>query len=131
MNNNLTILTALEKIVKDNTDFKAVKSGYGKEFADWYSVGNIPKESMFITMNNIVPNITYENNNMVLSSTVNIYISTKQNFEEIVFNLAQLFNEKIIETSYNKSFEIIFDGAGFNYSFDFELIEFNIIIKER
>lgn len=131
MNNNLTILTALEKIVKDNTDFKAVKSGYGKEFADWYSVGNIPKESMFITMNNIVPNITYENNTMVLSSTVNIYISTKQNFEEIVFNLAQLFNEKIIETSYNKSFEIIFDGAGFNYSFDFELIEFNVLIKER
>lgn len=131
MNENLTILTALEKIVKDNTAFKVVKSGYGKEFADWYAVGNIPKESMFITMNNIVPNITYENDLMVLSSTVNIYISTKKNFEEIVFDLAKLFNEKVIETSYNKTFDIVFDGAGFNYSFDFELIEFNIIIKER
>ena len=131
MKENLTILTALEKIVKDNTAFKTVKSGYGKEFADWYSVGNIPNESMFITMNNIVPNITYENDLMVLSSTVNIYISTKKNFEEIVFDLAKLFNEKVIETSYNKTFDIVFDGAGFNYSFDFELIEFNIIIKER
>lgn len=131
MKENLTILTALEKIVKDNTAFKTVKSGYGKEFADWYSVGNIPNESMFITMNNIVPNITYENDLMVLTSTVNIYISTKKNFEEIVFDLAKLFNEKVIETSYNKTFDIVFDGAGFNYSFDFELIEFNIIIKER
>ena len=131
MKENLTILTALEKIVKDNTAFKTVKSGYGKEFADWYSVGNIPNESMFITMNNIVPNITYENDLMVLTSTVNIYISTKKNFEEIVFDLANLFNEKVIETSYNKTFDIVFDGAGFNYSFDFELIEFNIIIKER
>ena len=131
MKENLTILTALEKIVKDNTAFKTVKSGYGKEFADWYAVGNIPNESMFITMNNIVPNITYENDLMVLTSTVNIYISTKKNFEEIVFDLAKLFNEKVIETSYNKTFDIVFDGAGFNYSFDFELIEFNIIIKER
>ena len=131
MKENLTILTALEKIVKDNTAFKTVKSGYGKEFADWYSVGNIPNESMFITMNNIVPNITYENDLMVLTSTVNIYISTKKNFEEIVFDLAKLFNEKVIKTSYNKTFDIVFDGAGFNYSFDFELIEFNIIIKER
>lgn len=131
MKENLTILTSLEKIVKDNTAFKTVKSGYGKEFADWYSVGNIPNESMFITMNNIVHNITYENDLMVLTSTVNIYISTKKNFEEIVFDLANLFNEKVIETSYNKTFDIVFDGAGFNYSFDFELIEFNIIIKER
>lgn len=131
MNENLTILTALEKIVKDNTDFKAVKSGYGKEFVDYYSVGNIPKESVFIILNPIIADNIYEDSDVITGSSASIYIVTKSNFEIITFEFIELFKQKLIETYYGKTFDISFVSSAPNYDFDFELIEFNVLIKER
>ena len=131
MNNNLTILTALEKIVKDNTDFKAVKSGYGKEFADYYTVSPVAKEEIIIILNPIVADNIYENSEVMTSSSANIYIITQNNYEIITFEFIELFKQKLIETYYGKTFDISFVSSVPNYDFNFQLIEFNIIIKER